>query len=581
MKPEESSTFALSKGKTAYSPSRWRTPGIVSAGRGPSPIERNRAVPILLAGVSCTVMPREQQLTEEHGPDAEDDPGSSANRIKKKNGSTGAGGPKKLGKTYGHALCLHPYFRDSHSGSLGLAVFPPVGLEYIVAALEPHVGKVTFLDLRLPDPLREPERLRRFIRDEIDLLCVSINWEYHFDEVCRLINSLPGNIATVVGGKQAGDCVEEIFEACPGVDVLVRGEGEQTIVDIAMGKDLRDIPGISFRENGRVIHNANRPLPEIDEYEYPDRRLRRQPYHMNVAGFALRGEEFDIILTSRGCPYKCKFCTFNLNPLGQKREYSVRSIDSVMNELRGISAGIVLIADENFFINPRRAKRICERIIEEGIQKRFLVQSRIEIFQHPDVLEVAERAGIKVFLLGIESAHDHILEQLNKGFDTAKLREAFATLRKFPFYYHGYFIYGNVGETEDEMMQIPVFARELGLDSITYQKLRIEKYSPLKELVESTPGYFIGDDSIVYSEALGRPGLKRIAKRITRDFYTPTQLYRTTRKVMSIGLLNPGSFPGVLMSLPVLLAKAVARKVSKKVRRSNFWRLVSAERTSP
>ncbi|MFH1115291.1 MAG: radical SAM protein [Pseudomonadota bacterium] len=475
-------------------------------------------------------------------------------------------------------MCLHPYFRDSHSGSLGLAVFPPVGLEYVAAALEPHVEKVTFLDLRLPDPLREPERLRRFIREEIDLLCVSINWEYHFDEVCRLVNSLPRHVTTVVGGKQAGDYVEEVFSACPGVDMLVRGEGEQSIVDIALGKDPKDIPGISFRDRGRVVHNANRPLPEINAYEFPRRELRRQAYHMNVGGFALRGEEFDIILTSRGCPYKCKFCTFNLNPLGQKREYSVRSIDSVMDELHRISAGIVLIADENFFINPRRAKRICERIVAEGIEKRFLVQSRIEIFEHPDVLEAAERAGIKVFLLGIESAHDHILDQLNKGFDTAKLREAFETLRKFPFYYHGYFIYGNVGETEEEMMQIPVFARELGLDSITYQKLRIEKYSPLKELVESNPNYFIGDDSIVYSKALGRPGLKRIAKRITRDFYTPTQLYRTTRKVMNIGLLNPKSFPALFMSLPVLLAKAVGRKVSKKVKRSNLWRLVSAER---
>ena len=175
---------------------------------------------------------------------------------------------------------------------------------------------------------------------------------------------------------------------------------------------------------------------------------------------------------------------------------------------------------------------------------------------------------------------DRILEQLNKGFDTAKLREAFETLRTFPFYYHGYFIYGNVGESEEEMMRIPVFAKELGLDSITYQKLRIEKFSPLKELVESTPGYYIGDDAIVYSDALGRPGLKRIAKQITRGFYTPAQLYRTTKKVLGIGLLDAGSFPGVIMSLPVLLGKAVGRKVSKKVRRSNLWRAVTAERVA-
>jgi anaerobic magnesium-protoporphyrin IX monomethyl ester cyclase len=533
----------------------------------------DQTFPSLQAVGWYTVLLTEQQLTTQQGVDVKDQ-----NRSRHESDGQSR---EIFGNKYKHALCLHPYFRDSHSGSLGLAVFPPVGLEYVAAAVEPHVDKLTFLDLRLPDPLREPKRLRRFIQDEIDLLCLSVNWEYHFNEVCELINSLPSDITTVVGGKQATDYVEEVFEACPGVDIVVRGEGEESIIDIAKGKAFEDIDGISFRDKGRVIHNQNRPLPEIDSYQFPQRILRRQDYHMNVAGFAMRGEAFDIILTSRGCPYNCKFCTFNLNPLGQKRNYSVRSIDSVIEEIRQVSAGIVLIADENFFINPHRAKKICERIVAEGIKKRFLVQSRIEIYQHPDVLEAAERAGVKVFLLGIESPQDRILEQLNKGFDTAELRKAFQTLRKFPFYYHGYFIYGNVGETEAEMMQIPVFAKELGLDSITYQKLRIEKYSPLKELVESTPGYFIGDDSIVYSEELLRPGLKRIAKQITRKFYTPAQLYRTTRKVMGIGLLNPKSFPAVVLSLPVLLAKAVGRKVSKKVRRSDLWRYVTAEQTDP
>jgi anaerobic magnesium-protoporphyrin IX monomethyl ester cyclase len=453
-----------------------------------------------------------------------------------------------------------------------LAVFPPVGLEYIAASLSPYVEKVTFLDLRLPDPLRDPEKLRRFAEREIDLLCISINWEYHFREVCELVNSLPASITTVVGGKQATDCVEDIFRACRNVDVIVRGEGEESIVEIAQGKDFKDIAGISYRDEGRIAHNENRPLPEVDNYHYPDRGLRRQDYHMNVGGLALRGQQFDIILTSRGCPYNCKFCTFNLNPLGQKRSYSARSIDSVMEELRQVSAGIVLVADENFFVNPQRAKKICERIIAEGIKKRFLVRARIEIFEHPDVLEVAVQAGIKALLLGIESPQDRILQQLNKGFDTAKLRRAFETFRQFPFYYHGYFIYGNVTETEEEMMQIPVFAKELGLDSITYQKLRIEKYSPLKELVESTPGYFIGDDWIVYSEALKRQGLKRISKQITRKFYSPMQLMRIARKLIRIGVLDLKLFPSLALSIPIVLGNALGRKISKRAKRSLLWR---------
>ncbi len=477
-----------------------------------------------------------------------------------------------MSKVYKHALCLHPYYRDSQSGSLGLAVFPPTGLEYIAAALEPHVERVTLLDLRLSGPMRNLEKLKKFIAEEIDLLCVSINWEYQFSEVCDLVNSLPQNVFTVVGGKQATDYLEEVFAACPGVDMVVRGEGEETIAEVASGLPSKDILGASYRNGSEIVHNPKRPPLKLDANLYPNRNLRSQRYHFNIGGFALRGEEFDIILTSRGCPRNCKFCTFTLNPWGQKRPYTARSIDSVMEEIREMSAGIVHIADEDFFVNPTRAKAICDRIVEEGIKKRFLVQARIEIFEHPEVLEAAAKAGVKMFLLGIESPTDRILDQLNKGFTTATVRTAFECLRKFPFYYHGYFIYGNVTETDEEMMRIPVFAKELGLDSISYQKLRIEKYSPLKELVESTPGYYVGDDRIVYREGVGRPGLKRISARITRKFYTPVQLAKTGWKLFSTGLFVRADMGPLLLGLPVMAAHGVAYKVNKIMNRFSFWR---------
>jgi radical SAM superfamily enzyme YgiQ (UPF0313 family) len=466
-----------------------------------------------------------------------------------------------------HALCLHPYYRDSHSGSLGLAIFPPTGLEYVASALEPYVERVTLVDLRLPGPMRDLEYLRRFIADNIDLLCISINWEYHYAEVCNLVNSLPRGVFTVVGGKQATDYVDEVLSACPGVDIVVHGEGEEAIAEIAQRVPLENITGISYRNHSGIVHGSRRPLQKVERYRFPDRSLRQQKYHFNMGGFALRGEEFDIIITARGCPHNCKFCTFTLNPWGQKRTYSARSIESVMEELRQISAGIVLIADEDFFVIPSRAKEICERIVQEGIRKRFIVQARIEVYRHPEVLDAAVKAGIKIMLLGIESPTDRILEQMSKGFDTATLREAFETFRSYPFYCHGYFIYGNVGESEEEMMQIPVFARELGLDSITYQKLRIERYSPLRELVESTPGYYIGDDQIVYREGFGRPGLKRISSRITRAFYNPQQLLRIVWKLFRIRLFTPRNIGPLLLALPIVLGLTVGRKVSKAASR--------------
>ncbi|MDD3473097.1 MAG: radical SAM protein, partial [Syntrophaceae bacterium] len=297
------------------------------------------------------------------------------------------------------------------------------------------------------------------------------------------------------------------------------------------------------------------------------RALRSQEYSLNMGGFALKGEQFDMILTSRGCPYNCKFCTFNLNPWTQKRRYSTRSIETVMTELEQIKAGIILIADENFFVNPNRAKKICETIVERGIRKRFFVQARIEIFERPDVLEAAVKAGIKVMLLGIESPTDRILDQLNKGFDTQRVRDAFRVFRQFPIYYHGYFIYGNVGETDDEMLNIPAFAKELGLDSITYQKLRVDKYSPLREVVEADSRYYIGDDRIVYRHGVGRQGLKKISREITRKFYTPDQLLSILRKLFGVQLFTGRDVPSLVSSIPAVVTEMMGREFKKMVKR--------------
>ncbi len=127
------------------------------------------------------------------------------------------------------------------------------------------------------------------------------------------------------------------------------------------------------------------------------------------------------------------------------------------------------------------------------------------------------------------------------------------------------------------MMRIPAFARELGLDSITYQKLRIERYSPLKELAEATPGYFIGDDRILYREGVGRAGLKRISSQITRSFYTPAQVLRIARKLFRIGLFTPSNIAPLLLALPIVLGHTVGRKLNKYLRRFPFWRRLSPD----
>jgi anaerobic magnesium-protoporphyrin IX monomethyl ester cyclase len=466
---------------------------------------------------------------------------------------------------YKHALALNPYFGE---GTSTMGIFPPTGLEYIAASMKDLVGKVTLLDLRHEKDYQDFKKLNEFIRAEIDLVCISIRWETKFKKICDFVSGLPSEVTTIVGGYKATQEVEYLFERCPNIDMVGRGEGEEIIQQIITGVPYKDILGLSYRENERIIHNENHPLPDITRIAFPDRSLRRHDYYITQQGVRLSKHTFDTILSTRGCPFKCKFCTFSLNPLGQKRSYTERPVESVIEELKTITADIVLFGDDNFFTNPKRSEQLCELIIENNIRKTFIVQARIDIAKHPNILEKAEKAGFKIFLIGIESPHDRILEQLQKGITQQQVRDAFAVLTRYNFFLHGYFIYGNIGETEEEMRYIPKFAKEIKLDSISFQKLRIEKFSPLKEVVESTSGYYykrVGGP--VFSERYGPTELKRIRNRIRSAFYNLPQILHIAGKAWRIGLFRWGDLAVALPNLPRLLYRLARHKRLKKKRR--------------
>ena len=463
---------------------------------------------------------------------------------------------------YKHALALNPYFGDS-TAIMGL--FPPTGLEYIAASMKDLVGKVTLIDLRHEKAYQDPKVLSKFIRKEIDLLCISIRWESGFENICDFVSQLPPEICTIVGGHKATEEVAYLFDHCPNIDMIARGEGESIIKQVVTGVSYKDILGLSYRENGRVIHNEIHPLPDITRIPFPDRSLRKHGYFYLKYGVRLSTHAFDAVLSTRGCPFKCKFCTFSLNPLGQKRSYTERPLESVIEELKTVTADVVLFSDDNFFTNPKRSEKLCDLIIEHKIRKIFIAQTRIDIAKHPEVLGKAEKAGFKLFLIGIESPHDWILEQLQKGITQQQIRDAFSVLSQYDIHLHGYFIYGNIGETEEEMLYIPKFAKEIKLDSISFQKLRIEKFSPLKELVEETPGYYykrIGGS--VYSDRYGRKELKQIRNRIRSEFYDIPQVIHIIRKARRIGLVTGRDFTDAFLNLPLLMYGLARRKTGKK-----------------
>ncbi|MCX5709286.1 MAG: radical SAM protein [Candidatus Omnitrophica bacterium] len=445
-----------------------------------------------------------------------------------------------------------------------MMLFPPTGLEYVATSAMGLADKITLMDLRHEPDLADTEKLIAFITGRIDILCVSIGWDRQFDEICQMLNRVPDNITVVVGGYKATEKVEELFKACATVNIIVRGEGEETIKEILKGKALNDILGISYRENSLIRHNPNRPLPNVDTLSAPDRSMRRNDYSFALNGIKIADISFDSVLSARGCPFSCKFCTFSLNPLGQKRNYSARSVDSVVDEIQSLKAGVIILSDDDFFADPKRAEAICDLIIKKKIKKRFMAQARLDIAKYPTLLEKMVKAGFKALLIGIESPHDWILKQLNKGFNQAAIRKYFKILVKYPIFYSGYFIYGNIGETEKEMLYIGQFAKEIGVDSIACNKLRIEKFSPLRELALNSPGYHVTERGELYSDKFSHAALKKIGRRIKFTFFKPSRYVKILWK--NIFIVKFFSFKEILSFIsatPRLFISVIAREMRR------------------
>ena len=427
-----------------------------------------------------------------------------------------------------HVLCVYPYRRELNQAGF----FPPLGLEFIAAVVQPYAQELDVVDLR-----KERGCTKDFLRPETDMVCFSVNWKRHVEFLREEIMSVPPDIFTILGGRHATEDPEGWLARCPNVDAVVRGDGEEVMEDLCQGVPLENISGLSFRNGDGIIHNPVRRLGAIKDQLYPNRSLRRYTYEVEMDNFNT-GVEFDMLSASRGCPFNCTFCSFNRNPWGEKRNWSGRSPESIVEELAQIKAPLVAFTDEVFTHDMDRVEQICDLIIDRGIRKKFIINARLEMARRPDVIRKMSQAGFAMLLLGIESAHDKTLKSMRKGFNTGQIREYLAVLRDRPMILNGYFILGNIGESVEEMMQIVPFAHELGLDTLVLCLLRNNPHSGLDELVAQNSDYHIASNGKVYSDHCSAKELRRLRRRLDQKFYNKRQLLRILDKGRRSGLLK-------------------------------------------
>ena len=232
-----------------------------------------------------------------------------------------------------------------------------------------------------------------------------------------------------------------------------------------------NVEGVSYKSNGKVIHNPDRQLIEdFKNIRYPARELTKN------YKYKIFSERLETVETSRGCPFRCTFCathTFN-NQL-----WRPRPIEKIITELKIISQNRkisdIFFVDDNLTANTKRIENLCDRIIECKQKKeindfKFFAQIRVDsIVKAPQMVKKMAKAGFWVVFIGIESVNEESLKETRKGFEFKKVVEALKILHDNNLVVIGNLIIGiDLNETEEEVKKEIKFMKTMDVDILSF-----------------------------------------------------------------------------------------------------------------
>lgn len=282
----------------------------------------------------------------------------------------------------------------------------------------------------------------------------------------------------VMGGAHPTFEPDECLKYC---DVVVRGEGEETIKEVidALREDkpLNGIKGISFKDkDGRIFHNPFRPyIYDLDKIPDPDFSVVKDFEKISVLP----------ISTSRGCPFSCEFCSVT-TLFGRK--YRTRSADSVISEIKKYypKKKYVFFIDDNFAANPERTKELLRRIIDERLKIKWSAQVRVESALDDELLKLMKKSGCHFVFIGFESINPASLAEVHKNQMVTIYKEAVQRFRKNGIKVHGMFVFGFDNDDKSILRKTVDFAIKAKISTIQFLVLTPIPGSKLYEKMKST-----------------------------------------------------------------------------------------------
>lgn len=336
--------------------------------------------------------------------------------------------------------------------------FMSLGLGYIAAVLRDHHHTVEIMDFEV-----NTTNYRKVPYADYDLVGIGSD-TMRWPAALKVAAAAKEAGATVVAGGPHVSFMDEDALKTGDIDYVVRSEGEYALLDLVQHLDARadvsDVLGLSYMRDKQVIRNAPRPfVKDLDTMPWPAREL----FDRRRYGSTLAGRELVSVLTSRGCPFNCEFCSASQFAGAIWR---ARSVENVLEELEYLQKRegyrAITFFDDNFMLDPDRAAAIAEGMLSRGLDYKFWAFSRADAaVRRPEVVKLMARAGWNQAFIGFESADQETLNAAGKKSTIETSLQAMKVFREAKVKVWGAFMLGFDGETEDMVKRTIKFAKRL------------------------------------------------------------------------------------------------------------------------
>lgn len=359
---------------------------------------------------------------------------------------------------------VYPYFHPRIDTSMFR--FPPLGLGYIAAYLKQNGISVEIVDCTF---MTQEESIRKIISSKPRIIGIQSMYSMK-EKSIELAGLLRDHCELLVVGGALPTTDPESFLGA--FDIAVVGEGEQTVLELVNqfvnGGDFSVVKGIVYREksSGKIKRTSHRGLSaDLNSFPNPSRELfdneAYKKFYSKKFGYSTTA-----IMTSRGCPFSCDFCS---KPVFGS-DFRARSASKVVDEIEEvISLGYsrVWFADDCFTLDRNRLHGICDEIIRRGLKIDWECLSRVDTL-NSETVALMKLAGCVRMFFGVESGNDSILALMKKQITTKQVIEALRLCEINGIKAGAFFIVGYPGENDKTVLQTIKFASSLPLDYLSF-----------------------------------------------------------------------------------------------------------------